>query len=362
MYRFRDQNVAREIIKKIGSIGLKAKLMHVCGTHQDTLVRYGLQELLDQVDVEIRQGPGCPVCVTTSKEIVEAIALADSGVTIAVFGDMLSVPTQHGSLADAKARGGDVRVVYSVEDAVRLSEKHREVVFMAIGFETTSPTTASVIIDGVPDSFSILSCHRLLPPALDALFEMGEVKVDGLIEPGHVSTIIGMEPYRKISEKWHLPQVIAGFEPLDLLMAAYMIVRQISEKRAEVENEYRRVVKPEGNPRALSMLNRAFVPVDRSWRGFPPIERSALELNVEFDSLNARLVYEDVIMNVPYVEDELEGCRCGEVLRGLIVSEECPAFGRSCSPQSPMGPCMVSQEGSCNISYRYSGMTPVEKG
>jgi hydrogenase expression/formation protein HypD len=357
MFRFRDESTAREILHKIRNLDVDLRFMHVCGTHQDTLVTFGLQELLREAGVEIRQGPGCPVCVTTSREINEAIALVDSGVTLAVFGDMVAVPTPRGSLADAKARGGDVRVVYSIEDAIRLAKDRRRVVFLAIGFETTSPTTASALADGVPDSFSVLSCHRLLPPALDTLFEMGEVRIDGLIEPGHVSTIIGVEPYRGISEKWHIPQVVAGFEPLDVLVAVYMLVRQVVEGRTEVENEYTRVVRPEGNPRAVALLKRVFTPVDKAWRGLPVIKKSALELNEEFQLQNARLRFSEVLSDLPGIQDELKGCRCGEVLRGLIASEECPAFGTACSPRSPMGPCMVSREGSCNISYRYGMKT-----
>jgi hydrogenase expression/formation protein HypD len=360
MFHFRDESTAREIVDKIRKLNVDLRFMHVCGTHQDTLVRFGLQELLKEAGVEIRQGPGCPVCVTTSREIGEAIALVDSGVTLAVFGDMLAVPTPRGSLADARARGGDVKIVYSIDDAVRLAKDGSEVAFMAIGFETTSPTTASALADGVPDSFSVLSCHRLLPPALDTLFEMGEVKIDGLIEPGHVSTIIGINPYRRISEKRHIPQVVAGFEPLDLLVAVYMLVRQIVEGRAEVENEYIRVVKPEGNPRAVALLKRVFTPVDKAWRGLPVIKKSALELSNEFQFHNARLRFAETLKDLPSIQDELRGCRCGEMLRGLIGPEECPAFGRSCSPLNPMGPCMVSREGSCNISYRYDKKTSVK--
>ncbi|MGD0056449.1 MAG: hydrogenase formation protein HypD [Methanomassiliicoccales archaeon] len=358
MFHFRGESTARGIIDKIKKFDVNLRFMHVCGTHQDTLVRFGLQGLLKEAGIEIRQGPGCPVCVTTSREICEAIALVDSGVTLAVFGDMLAVPTPRGSLADARARGGDVRVVYSVDDAVRLAKDGSRIVFLAIGFETTSPTTASALADGVPDSFSVLSCHRLLSPALDTIFEMGEVKVDGLIEPGHVSTIIGIGPYREISEKRHIPQVVAGFEPLDLLVAVYMLVRQVAEGRAEVENEYTRVVKPEGNPRALALVKRVFTPVDKAWRGLPVIKKSALELSDEFRFQDARLRYTKTLKDLPSIQDELEGCRCGEVLRGLIASEECPAFGATCSPGNPIGPCMVSREGSCNISYRYRTKKP----
>ncbi|QLH75498.1 MAG: hydrogenase formation protein HypD [Methanomassiliicoccales archaeon] len=353
MFRFREEATAQKIIEAIRAMKVDLSIMHVCGTHQDTLVKFGLEEMLKEVGITIRQGPGCPVCVTTTKEIVEAITLARSGVTITVFGDMLTVPTPIGSLADAKAEGADVRVVYSSSDAVKVAEEVEKVVFMAIGFETTSPTTAAVLLDSPPENFSVLSCHRILPPALDALFTMGEVRIDGLIQPGHVATIIGIGPFKRFSRELKVPQVIGGFEPLDLMVTVYMIAKQHVEGRAEVENEYTRVVRPEGNPTAIKMLDEVFYPVDRNWRGFPVIPKSALELRPEFASHDARKVYEDVLAKAPVVKEDMGGCRCGEVLRGLIMSKECPAFGRGCSPKRPMGPCMVSREGSCNISYRY---------
>lgn len=355
MFRLRNEEAAQRILDLIRKEDVQLRFMHVCGTHQDTLVRFGLDPLLRDVGVEIRQGPGCPVCVTTTAEVADAIALADAGRTIAVFGDMMKVPTPMGSLGDAKARGKDVRVVYSVEDAVRMSSEVEHMVFMAIGFETTSPTTAAVMVEKLPDNFSVYSCHRLLPPALQAIINMGEFKIDGLIEPGHVSVIIGVEPYRIFSTKYHIPQVVTGFEPLDLLMAVHMLVKQIKEGRADVENEYGRVVKKEGNLKAMSLLERVFRPVDRAWRGFPVLAQSAFELREEFDDHNARLVHEDVLRSRPEIEEEHRGCRCGEVLRGIIDSHECPAFGKGCTPRYPMGPCMVSREGGCNIAFRYQG-------
>jgi hydrogenase expression/formation protein HypD len=353
MFRFREEATAKKIIENLGKYDLDLQFMHVCGTHQDTLVKFGLEEMLRDVGVRIRQGPGCPVCVTTTKEVVEAITLARNGVTIAVFGDMLTVPTPIGSLADAKAEGADVRVVYSVEDAIRVAAEVKSVVFMAIGFETTSPTTASVVLNGVPKNLTFLSCHRILPPALDALFKMGEVRIDGLIQPGHVATIIGTEPFEKYAREMRVPQVVAGFEPLDILVTVYMMVTQIREGRAEVENEYKRVVRPEGNPIAIKMLDDVFVPVDRNWRGFPVLPKSALELRPEFDEQNARIVHEKILADAPTVKEEMGNCRCAEMLRGLIESKDCPAFGRACNPKHPMGPCMVSREGGCNIAFRY---------
>jgi hydrogenase expression/formation protein HypD len=354
MFRFRDEATAKKVVEAIARMRLKVRFMHVCGTHQDTLVRFGIEDMLKDTGVTISQGPGCPVCVTTTKEIVEAITLADAGVTIAVFGDMMAVPTPIGSLADAKARGADVRVVYSVEDALRIAPTVKELTFMAIGFETTSPTTAAVVLGDLPENFSVLSCHRLLPPALDAIFQLGELRIDGLIQPGHVATILGTRPFDRFSRDMRIPQVVAGFEPLDLLVAVFMMCKQISEGRHEVENEYSRVVRPEGNPKAMAMLERAFVPVDRAWRGFPVIPGSAYELRDEFSAHNARLRYQEALDGAPQVKEEMGGCRCGEVLRGIISSQQCPVFGKGCSPKRPMGPCMVSREGSCNIAYRYS--------
>jgi len=351
--RYRDEAMAKKILARLREMDLRLRFMHVCGTHQDTLVRFGLERMLAEAGIIIGQGPGCPVCVTTTKEVVEAITLARAGVTITVFGDMMAVPTPIGSLADIKAEGADVRVVYSVEDALRLSHEVDRMVFMAIGFETTSPSTAYALLNDPPKNFSVLSCHRLLPPALRALFAMGEVRIDGLIQPGHVATITGLDVFSEFAGPNGVPQVVTGFEPLDLLMGVYMLAKQVKEGRSEVENEYRRVVRPEGNPRAREMLERAFTPVDRAWRGFPVLPLSALEVSEDLAEHNARLVYENVLKGAPVVKEDMGGCRCGEVLRGIIRSEECPAFGKGCSPKRPMGPCMVSREGSCNISYRY---------
>ena len=355
MFKLRDEEAARKIVGLIKKENVKLRFMHVCGTHQDTLVRFGIEQMLKDTGVEIRQGPGCPVCGTTAEEVADAITLAEAGVTIAVFGDMMKVPTPIGSLADAKAGGADVRIVYSVEDAVRLAAEVDKMVFMAIGFETTSPTTAAVMVEKLPENFSIYSCHRLLLPALQAIINMGEFQIDGLIEPGHVAVITGTRIFDEFSSKYQIPQVVTGFEPLDLLMATYMLVKQIKEGRAEVENEYTRLVKPEGNTKAFNLVNEVFKPVDRAWRGFPVIPLSAYDLREEFDAHNARKVYEDLLAQRPPVKEEIGGCRCGGMLRGIIDPEQCPAFGKACNPRYPMGPCMVSREGGCNIAFRYRG-------
>jgi hydrogenase expression/formation protein HypD len=356
MFRLRDKKLASEIIKSLKKLNLKLRFMHVCGTHQDTLVRHGLDILLKNCDIDIRQGPGCPVCVTTPKEIEEAMLLARKNIAVATFGDMLNVPGEKYSLQNLKEKGHPIHMVYSIEDAVEIArrQKNKEVVFMAIGFETTAPTTATVILNEPPSNFSILSCHRLIPPAVNALLDMGEVKIDGMIEPGHVSTIIGLKPYEGISRKHKIPQVVAGFEPVDLLMAAYMLALQIKRKEAKVENEYIRLVKPEGNPIAIEKIKAVFETSEVSWRGFPSIPNSGLILKEKFSEYDARKKFEDILTTLEGKEfREPAGCKCSDVLRGLITSQECPLFGKACAPSHPVGPCMVSREGSCNIEFRY---------
>jgi hydrogenase expression/formation protein HypD len=236
---------------------------------------------------------------------------------------------------------------------VKLSQKlEKDVVFMAVGFETTAPATAAMLIEGVPDNFTILSCHRYVPPALHALLSMGEYRLDGLIEPGHVSTIIGTQPYHELSVTYQLPQVIAGFEPLDLLIAVYMIAQQVQHGEAKVENEYSRVVKPTGNTKALQALNTVFHPIDVEWRGFPSIPQSGMALKSRYAPWDARQVWADALQAVRTV-DEAPGCRCGEILRGLIEPTDCPLFRTTCTPTHPIGPCMVSIEGSCHIEFKY---------
>ena len=348
-----EENEARALIEKIGELGVDMRLMHVCGTHQDTIVKSGLEELLRSVGIEIIQGPGCPVCVTTPREVEEAIALAKGGKIVTTFGDMVRVPGERDSLLEARAQGHDVRVVYGVEDSQKIAEKEeKEVVFMAIGFETTAPTTAYILSKEMPENFSVLSCHRVIPPAMRALLEMGEVRIDGFIDPGHVSTIIGMKPYEELTDKYKIPQVIAGFEPYDVLLACYMLALQFKNHEFRVENEYKRAVKYEGNRKALDLIERVFKKKDGKWRGFPNIKDSILIPREEEHDARAR--YEDLLKDVHNKEfKEPLGCRCGEVLRGLINSQNCPLFGKACRPDRPVGPCMVSREGSCNISFRH---------
>jgi hydrogenase expression/formation protein HypD len=271
---------------------------------------------------------------------------------------MVKVPGASGSLAEARAKGGDVQIAYGVDDAVKIAQSSdKDVIFMAVGFETTIPSIAMAIKrvrDDKINNFSILCCHRIVPPALKALIELGEVKLHGLIEPGHVSTIIGAKPYEFLSEKYNVPQVIAGFEPLDLLMGIYMLAKQIEQNEAKVEIEYTRSVKYEGNKKAIAVIDEVFEPFDIKWRGFPVIPESGLRLRSEFDGFDARKLFEDELKEIQDMEfAEPKGCKCGEVLRGVIYSDECPLFGKVCTPENPIGPCMVSAEGSCNILLKY---------
>ena len=356
MFKYRDEQTAKKILEGIKNMGVEAKFMHICGTHQDTIVRFGLEQMLNDVGIEIAQGPGCPVCATTSQEVADAITLARNGVTVTAFGDLMRVPTTVGSLFSAKADGADVRIVYSIDDAVKMAKENpdKPLVFVGVGFETTAPSTCVPLHkDQCPENFSIYSCHRICPPVLKTIFDLGESHIDGLIEPGHVAVVTGTHMFEPFSQApYNMPQVVSGFEPLDLLMSVYMLCKQIKEGRHEVENEYTRLVREEGNPKAMQLIEDTFIPVDRHWRGFPVVPKSALSLKPQFADHDATKVHEDILKTTPVVEAEAHGCKCGDVLRGLIRSEGCPMFGKVCKPSNPMGPCMVSAEGNCSISYR----------
>jgi hydrogenase expression/formation protein HypD len=355
MFELRDRQMADGILDKLRHMNLNIRLMHVCGTHQDTLVKHGLIDLLQDVGVEVRQGPGCPVCVTTPNEIEEALALASAGKTVAIFGDMLKVPTESGSLLTAKSEGADLRLVYSIDDALSLAKEiDNEVVFIAVGFETTAPGTASILLANPQDNFSILCCHRTLPNALRALVESGSMKLDGLIEPGHVSVITGWRTYEFLSKEYGIPQVVAGFEPLDMLMGVYLLARQIDRGEAKVENAYERAVSPEGNQKAQEAMGKVFEPCDVKWRGFSVLPGTGLKIKKEFEKWDARARFKNLLEPIWQREfGEPPGCKCGEVLRGEMEPQECPLFGNECTPSSPIGPCMVSFEGGCAIEYKY---------
>ena len=356
MFSLQDKNLANKIIKHLQPNKKPYHFMHVCGTHQDTLMKHGLDDLLESCNIHIGQGPVCPVCVTTPYEIEEMLLLAHKGITVASFGDMIQVPGSTMSLQQMKTEGGHVHTVYGIEDAVALATKqpNQDVVFMSVGFETTAPTTAATLLSEPPENFSVLCCHRQIPPALEALVNMGDMNIDGFIDPGHVSTIIGAQPYEALSKKYHVPQVIAGFEPLDILMATWMLVQQCEHHEAKVENEYHRAVRYEGNKKAQAIIKKVFTTSDVKWRGFPIIPRSGMLLHKKYSDYDARIKYEDLLQPLQdKTFNEPQGCRCGEVLRGLISPQDCALFSHQCTPEHPVGPCMVSTEGSCQIAYRY---------
>jgi hydrogenase expression/formation protein HypD len=350
---FRDGKTAEQVIKYIKQEAgeRRYKIVHICGTHEDAIMKNGIRSMLPR-SVEVLMGPGCPVCTVPPNKIDYAIRIAESGAILTTFGDMMRVPAGLGSLSDAKARGYDVRVVYSIHDAVKMANKtDKDVVHFAVGFETTAPTTASEIVANPPENFSIYSSHLLIPPAMEALLEMGETHVDGFLNPGHVSTIIGEKGYRHVEEKYPIPQIISGFEPLDILFSIALIIKQIKEGRAEIENTYQRAVKPEGTPRALQLLEEVFKTVDAPWRGIGTIPNSGLQLKQEYESFDVTKKFEINVENEDYSMPA--GCQCGDVLRAIIYPWECPLFQTVCNPDNPVGPCMVSHEGSCYIAARY---------
>jgi len=351
---FRNPSLAKQVTERLQELApsYTVKFCHICGTHEWTVTHFGLRSLLPET-VEVIAGPGCPVCVLPAAEIDEAIKLALEGVTIATFGDVLRVPGSNLSLAKAKAEGGDIRVVYGVSDAVRLAkaEPEKEFVFFAIGFETTSPTTANEVLNKPPENLSFLISHRLIPPAMELLLGIGDLHIDGFIAPGHVSTIIGLKPYEVFPNAYHMPVVVAGFEPLDLLFGLNALLRQIKDGVAKLENEYSRVVKREGNTKALNLLRRVFNVVDGRWRGLGRLPSSAFALKKEFEEWDAR---EKHGVRIERGMDIVPGCQCHLVMIGKIKPSECSLFNVSCTPESPKGACMVSSEGTCRIWAKHN--------
>lgn len=330
------------------------RFMEVCGTHTVSIFRSGLRSILPP-EITPLPGPGCPVCVTAQKDIDKAIEVAGKPDTILVtFGDMLKVPGTRSSLQAERAKGADVRIVYSPADALTISREHlsKRVVFFGVGFETTSPTIALVVREARRrqiGNFFLLSVHKVMPPALKALLESGDTAIDGFILPGHVSAIIGDRPYSFLATRYHMPSVISGFQPLDILQSICMLVDQVVEGRAEVEIQYRRVVRSEGNPLAQEAIGEVFEPVDVAWRGLGEIPLSGLRLRDEYVSLDAERAFE---IDVSYSR-EPAGCSCGSILRGVKQPYECGLFARACTPENPVGPCMVSFEGTCSAFYQY---------
>jgi hydrogenase expression/formation protein HypD len=354
---YRDPELAKRISNEIAKLTASRplKLMEVCGGHTHTIYKHGIEDVLPH-NIDLIHGPGCPVCVLPMGRIDDAIAIAHmDDVIFTTFGDMMRVPGSRGSLLDAKADGADVRFVYSPLDALKLARQHpdRKVVFFAIGFETTAPSTAVTLLrakeEGIKN-FSVFCNHVNIIPAMKAILDSPDLRLDGFIGAGHVSMVIGMRPYNFVARDHHKPVVIAGFEPLDIIQSVYMIVKQIAEGRSEVENQYSRVVRPEGNVKALqamaqTMELRPFF----EWRGLGFITHSALKIRPEFADWDAELQYEVPGLRVA----DPKACQCGEVLKGVIKPWECKVFGTACTPETPIGTCMVSPEGACAAYFNY---------
>ncbi|MDD3618304.1 MAG: hydrogenase formation protein HypD [Desulfobulbaceae bacterium] len=352
---FRDGELSARLAEGIrAAVQRPLRLMEVCGTHTMAIFRHGIRTLLPDA-VELISGPGCPVCVTSAGDIDQIIELASMpGVILTTFGDLLRVPGSSGrNLAEARAGGAEVEIVYSPADALnRARNTDRTVVFPAIGFETTIPVIAATVLEARTEginNFFLLVSHKVVPPALEVLLADPELAVDGLLCPGHVSAIIGARAYEPLAERYGMPCVVAGFEPLDILSAILLLVRQIRAGKGEVENAYGRVVGEDGNLRARQMIERVFEPCDARWRGLGEIPGSGLALRPEFREHDARAFFGLVPRSVP----EPKGCRCGEILTGKVNPRQCPLFNTRCTPTHPVGPCMVSSEGTCAAYSRY---------
>lgn len=352
---FKDPELARGLIETIHRLAPEhATLMEVCGTHTVAIARNGIRDLMPE-GLRLASGPGCPVCVTCNRDIDTVIALARiPNVTITTFGDMTRVPGSTSSLLAEQAAGRSVEIVYSPLDALAFAKTHpeREVVFVGVGFETTTPLVAMAIKRAKAmglSNFTVFAAHKNMPGALELLVGDPTLELDALILPGHVSTIIGAEPYRFLAEKYGIPGVITGFEPVDVLQGIAMLVRQLHEGRAEIEIAYARGVMPEGNPVALAAIDEVFETCTATWRGLGDIPGSGYRIRDEFANFDAVRRFE------PDVEPtrDPKGCRCGDVLRARIAPNECPLFRTVCTPENPVGPCMVSSEGSCAAYYRY---------
>ena len=355
---FRSGEVAARLADQIAELvepGRHYKLMEVCGGHTHAIYKHGVEDLLPD-EIELVHGPGCPVCVIPMGRQDDAIAIAERPqIIFTTFGDMLRVPSSNGSLLDAKARGADVRMVYSPLDALKLARENpdREVVFFAIGFETTTPSTALTLqrarAEGI-GNFFVFCNHVTIIPAIRAILDSPDLRLDGFIGPGHVSTVIGIRPYRFIARDFGRPVVVSGFEPLDVLQGVYMILRQLRDGRSEVENQYSRVVREDGNALALRAIAATMeLRTTFEWRGLGFISQSALKLRPELSEFDAELRYELPGVRVA----DPKACQCGEVLKGVIKPWECKVFGTACTPDHPIGTCMVSSEGACAAYYNY---------
>lgn len=365
---YRDSELVKKIISLISKSApsRKIKIMHVCGTHENFIGRFGLRSLLPE-NIELVAGPGCPVCVCPASDINTAIEISlMDNVILATFGDMIRVPSksnsdnnENDSLQRAKSRGADVRIIYSPLDVQKIAEKNpdKRVVFFSVGFETTAAGVASLIYNHPPDNLSILSSHRLIPPSMELLLGIGDIQIDGFLLPGHVTTVIGMKPFEIFPEAYLMPTVSAGFEPLDILSAVLSIVEQIKQGRASLTNKYTRAVKEDGNPKAIKIMNDVFEEVSSYWRGIGRIPRSGLKLRDKYSRWDTNKIF-DIEKGDKNFFDIHPHCSCHLIMIGKIYPPDCPLFAKKvCNPENPFGPCMVSMDGTCRIWYRYGQKT-----
>jgi hydrogenase expression/formation protein HypD len=359
---FRDPNIARELGAEIARLARprrEYRFMEVCGGHTHTIYKHGIEDYLPP-SITLVHGPGCPVCVIPMGRVDDAIFIArQHGVIMTCFGDMMRVPGGNGSFLDASAQGADIRMVYSPADALKLAERNpdRHVVFFAIGFETTAPSTALTLLKAAADNvsnFSVFCNHVTIVPAIKAILDSPDLRLDGFLGPGHVSTVIGCKPYQFIAEHFRRPVVVAGFEPLDILDSVRWLLRQLAEGRCEVENQYTRVVPWEGNPKALQVIRQTMeLRPYFEWRGLGFISQSALKLRETFSRFDAERIF-----HIPGVRvADPKACQCGEVLKGVLKPWECKVFGTACTPETPIGTCMVSSEGACAAYYNFGRFT-----
>lgn len=353
---FRNLKLAEKLSRKINETAggdRRYNFMEVCGTHTNTFYRFGLKNFLPE-NLRLISGPGCPVCVTDTSYIDNAAALAGlDGTILTTFGDMVKVPGSRSSLYHERTKGKDIRIVYSSLDALKIAEKNpqKNVIFLGVGFETTSPTVAMAILEASKKkvkNFFVYSAHKLIPPAMKSILQGKDAALDGFILPAHVSSIIGADAY-KFLKKFDTPGVIAGFEPLDMLQGILMLVRQVRSGTAEVENQYERGVRNEGNRKAQIILKKVFTVCDSAWRGLGDIPQSGLAIRDEFEDFDAEKRFKIKKAKVPVDKH----CLCGEVLKGLKLPADCKLFRKTCTPEDPKGPCMVSSEGTCSIHYKY---------
>jgi hydrogenase expression/formation protein HypD len=359
--KFRDPAKARGLAttldRVVNETDRDVSVMHVCGSHEQSIAKFGLRTILPR-RLNVIMGPGCPVCVTDLPEVDEAVALARDGVLVATYGDMMRVPGTAGSLADAQATGARIEVVYSASQAVRMArDTAEEVVFFASGFETTAVATAAVILDDPPPNFSVLSAHKYIPPVMEIVAEMPATRVEGFLAAGHAATITGSAIFERFVDRHGIPVVVAGFEPLDILAGLVRLVELVRDRTPRVENMFPRCVTPEGNRNAQEQLWRVFRATGGRWRGIAHVPHGNLRLRDEFAHLDARRRHRiDVKSLWRHAPSALtQVCVCGDIMAGIETPAGCPLFGKECTPESPVGACMVSSEGTCRIWHQYGG-------